>query len=87
MLVPVQPRNSFRIILNLQYPKARMDNVLLDALKAQSDDLSMKNISRGALKELFGKSRVMIKGQRAKSSSSLAAGITYVDILLDKAEK
>ncbi len=83
MLVPFQPANSFRIVLNLQFPKPRIDNVLLDALKNQ-DDLTMKNISRGALKVLFSNSKVMIKGQRAKSSSSLAAGTTYVDILLDK---
>lgn len=83
MIIPFQPKNSFRIVLNLQFPKPRMDNVLLEALKNQ-EDLSMKNISRGALKELFSKSKVLIKGQRAKSSSALAAGTTYVDILLDK---
>ncbi len=82
MLIPPSPPNSFRIILNLKYPKTRMDNVLLEALKNQVDNLTLKNISRGYLKVLFNTNKIMIKGQRAKSSSSLAAGITYVDILL-----
>ena len=82
MMVPPQPQNSFRITLDLKYAKSRMDNVLLDALKAQTENMTMKNISRGALKALFTNSKVLIKGQRAKSSSALAVGITYVDILL-----
>jgi hypothetical protein len=76
-----QPENSFRIELNLENPESRMDNVLLDALRNQDENEKLKCISRSALKDLFANKRIMIKGQRAKSSSSLAKGITYVDIL------
>lgn len=79
--IPERPDNSFRIILNLDYPESRMDNTLLNALRNQSENLTLKNISRGALKELFSNKKILIKGQRAKSNSSLAKGITYVDIL------
>ncbi|WPU64270.1 hypothetical protein [Peredibacter starrii] len=79
--VPPQPENSFRIALELEYPESRMDNVLLNALREQNENEKLKNISRGALKDLFNSKRIMIKGQRAKSNSSLAKGITYVDIL------
>lgn len=79
--VPPRPPKSFRVVINLNYKADRMDNVLLEALKAQEENLSLKVISRGALKELFTNSRVVIKGQRAKSNSSIAKGLTYVDIL------
>lgn len=78
---PEQPANSFRIALNLDYPESRMDNVLLTALREQSENEALKNISRAALKDLFNNKKVFIKGQRAKSNSSLAKGTTYVDIL------
>lgn len=58
-----------------------MDNVLLSALREQNENEELKKISRAALKELFNQKKVMIKGQRAKSNSSLAKGTTYVDIL------
>ncbi len=79
--IPTQPTNSFRIALHLDYPESRMDNLLLNALREQEENDELKAISRTALKELFGKKRIVIKGQRAKSSSSLAKGTTYVDIL------
>jgi hypothetical protein len=79
--VPEKPANSFRVILKLEYPESRMDNVLLNALREQDENQELKNISRGALKELFNQKKIIIKGQRAKSNSSLAKGITYVDIL------
>lgn len=79
--VPPQPENSFRIALTLEYPESRMDNVLLDALREQDENPKLKNISRSALKELFNQKNIMIKGQRAKSNSALAKGVTYVDIL------
>ena len=79
--IPERPENSFRIILKLEYPESRMDNILLNALRDQNENLTLKNISRSALKELFNDKRVLIKGQRAKSNSALAKGITYVDIL------
>jgi hypothetical protein len=81
ILVPPRPAKSFRVVLNLNYRADRMDNVLLEALKNQDENLSLKIISRGALKDLFTNSRVLIKGQRAKSNSSIAKGLTYVDIL------
>lgn len=79
--IPPVPPKSHRIVLELNYRESRMDNVLLEALRNQNENMSLKNISRGALKELFNESRIQIKGQRAKSSSALAKGVTYVDIL------
>jgi hypothetical protein len=81
LYVPPRPEKSFRIVLNLNYRADRMDNVLMEALKNQSENPSLKIISRGALKELFTKGKIEIKGQRAKSNSAIAKGITYVDIL------
>ena len=78
---PQKPANSFRIALNLEQAESRMDNVLLQALREQDENEELKIISRGALKELFNQKKIMIKGQRAKSSSALAKGTTYVDIL------
>ncbi len=79
--VPAQPANSFRITLNLDYPESRMDNVLLAAMREQNENQNVKNISRTQLKNLFLDKKIEIKGQRAKSNSSLAKGTTYVDIL------
>ncbi len=78
---PARPEKSFRITLNLDYPESRLDNVLLSALRDQNENLTLKNLSRGALKNLFNSKKIEIKGQRAKSNSSIAKGITYVDIL------
>lgn len=75
------PANSIRITLTLEHPEERMDNVLLQALREQDENEELKNISRGALKELFNEKKISIKGQRAKSNSSLARGVTHVDIL------
>lgn len=83
---PEKPANSFRIVLNLDYPEPRMDNVLLNALREQDENVTLKNISRGALKDLFNNKKILIKGQRAKSNSALAKGTTYVDILGFKQE-
>jgi hypothetical protein len=79
--IPAKPANSARIILTLDFPESRMDNVLLAACREQNENANLKIISRGALKALFTAGKVMIKGQRAKSSSSLAKGVTYVDII------
>lgn len=78
---PVKPANSFRIAITIDWPESRMDNVLLNALREQTENMTLKNISRGALKQLFNDKKIEIKGQRAKSNSSLAKGTTYVDIL------
>ncbi len=79
--IPDQPPKSFRVIIELNSRISRMDNTLLEALKKQNDDINFKNITRSALKNLFTTGLVQIKGQRAKPSSALAKGITYVDIL------
>ena len=79
--IPARPANSARIILTLEYPETRMDNTLLKACRAQEENANLKIISRGALKALFSAGKIMIKGQRAKSSSALAKGTTYVDII------
>lgn len=79
--VPEQPPKSFRILLELNTRVSRMDNTLLTALKSQNDNLDLRNISRQGLKSLFTEGRVQIKGQRARPSSALAKGLTYVDIL------
>jgi hypothetical protein len=77
---PLVPK-AFRIVLTLDRSESRMDNVLLQALRDQDENPTLKVISRGALKDLFTNKKIMIKGQRAKSNSSLAKGVTYVDIL------
>jgi hypothetical protein len=79
--IPEQPKNSFRIILTLNQKLPRLDTVLLEAIRGQDDNLELKRISRTAYKTLFNEKRILIKGQAAKPSSGLAAGITYVDIL------
>jgi len=79
--IPEIVPNAFRVTLDLSYAHSRMDNVLLTALREQNDNEALKVISRTALKDLFNDKKIMIKGQRAKSNSSLAQGITYVDIL------
>ncbi len=79
--IPPKPENSFRVILNLNASQSRMDTILLNALKSQNENLDLKNITRSGLKNLFNEGRIHIKGQRAKPSSSLASGTTYVDIL------
>lgn len=81
-LIPEQPKNSFRVILQLNNGKRRLDMVLLEALRNQDDNPTLKTISRKAFKELFSKKRVYIKGQLAKPSSNIEGGTTYVDIKL-----
>jgi hypothetical protein len=76
-----QPPNSFRIILTLARSAPRIDQVLIEALRKQSENILLQNISRTAFKELFNTKRVLIKGQPARPSSSLAHGSTTVDVL------
>ena len=78
---PAKMPNAYRITLNLEFAESRMDNILLNALRAQEENPRLKAISRAALKDLFTNKKIMIKGQRAKSNSALAKGVTYVDIL------
>ncbi|AZZ36302.1 hypothetical protein CIK05_05690 [Bdellovibrio sp. qaytius] len=79
--IPPQPANSFRITLDLMRAERRLDAILLQAIKAQSENLTLREISRTAFKELFASGKIQIKGQNATPSSGLARGITYVDIL------
>ncbi len=79
--IPPQAKSSFRIVLELNRAEKRLDGVLLQALRDQNENINLKNISRVAFKELFKNSKVLIKGQNAKTSSALAKGTTYVDIL------
>jgi hypothetical protein len=79
--VPPQPAKSFRIVLELNRAEKRLDTVLLTAIKAQNENLNLREISRTKFKELFNTGKIQIKGQRATPSSSLTKGITYIDIL------
>ena len=79
--IPPQPKNSFRITLDLYRSEKRLDNVLLLAIKNQNENLDLREISRSAYKALFNSGKIQIKGQNARPSSAVAKGITYVDIL------
>ncbi len=80
-MIPEQPKNSFRITLVLPHRESRLDGVLMRALREQKDNLKLRVLSRSEFKQLFKDKRVLIKGQAATPSSSLAAGTTYVDII------
>lgn len=75
-----QPKNSFRITLELT-SKQRIDTALLTQLREQTRNTELKSISRTVYKELFKKKRIILKGQSAVPSSTLAKGTTIVDIL------
>jgi hypothetical protein len=79
--IPEQPPESVRLTLVLNHRQPRLDTILLEAIRAQEKNLELKRISRTAYKTLFNEKKILIKGQAAKPSSSLAAGTTYVDIL------
>lgn len=79
--IPVQPKKSVRVIIELNWDEDRLDNILLEKIRNQEDNAALKSISRGRLKKLFAEGKVQIKGQNARPSSALAKGITYVDIL------
>jgi hypothetical protein len=78
--VPPQPANSFRVVIEIPY-SARLDSLLMVALRNQERNADLKKITRAEFKELFKNKRVVIKNQSAKPSSSIAAGTTHVDIL------
>jgi hypothetical protein len=78
---PVKPEGAYRVVLSLNSPQRRIDQVLLEELRKQKDNLALANITRTEFKELFNKRKIRIKGQPARASSSLAKGTTYVDIL------
>lgn len=79
--VPPIPENAFRIVLELAERQPRLDTLLLQAIREQERNEELKRISRTAYKQLFYDKRIVIKGQSATPSSSLAKGTTYVDIL------
>lgn len=78
---PDQPENSVRIVLKVAQKMPRLDALLLEAIRAQEENLELQRISRTQFKQLFSEKRVLIKGQPAKPSSGVAAGTTFVDIL------
>jgi uncharacterized FlgJ-related protein len=80
--IPTQPENSFRVTLELETPETRLDIVLIEALKKQSENETLSLISKAQLKKLFTEKKVLIKGQNAKPKSPINSGITYIDILL-----
>ncbi len=80
--IPEQPENSFRITLELETAQDRLDLVLMDALKKQTENEAFSIISKAHLKRLFTEKKVLIKGQNAKPKSPIASGTTYIDILL-----
>jgi hypothetical protein len=84
--IPPQEPNSFRVVLELNSSQKRLDNVLLAALREQKENIDLKNISRTDFKDLFKNGQVLIKGQKARTSSSVAKGRTYVDIVGFKAK-
>ena len=79
--IPPKPPNSFRITLDQIASGKRLDALLLAAIKAQNENLTLREISRTTFKELFATGKIQIKGQNATPSSSINKGITYVDIL------
>jgi ribosomal 50S subunit-recycling heat shock protein len=79
--IPPRPAKSFRIILELNRAEKRLDTALLAAIRLVDDNLTLREITRTEFKELFNSGRVLIKGQRAKPSSAVAKGTTYVDLL------
>lgn len=80
--IPPKPPKSYRIILNLPRAEKRLDGALLLAIRSIKDNLDLKNVSRTAFKTMFNEGKIQIKGQKARPSSAVAKGITYVDILL-----
>ncbi len=78
---PEKPKRSFRLTLTLTSPKPRLDQVLLGELRKQNRNLNLRTLSRNGLKELFKKKWIRIKGQPAVPSSSLARGVTYIDVI------
>jgi hypothetical protein len=79
--IPPVPPNSFRVTLKQSQAGERLDSALMKALRDQAQNPQLKAITRSQFKALFDKKKIQIKGQTAKPSSTLAVGITYVDLL------
>ena len=80
---PEQPENSFRVTLDLETPQESLSIALMHALKEQTENETLQQISKTQLKKLFIEKKVLIKGQNAKVKSPINSGITYIDILLE----
>jgi len=80
MQPPIPPK-SFRITIEVNRSNERLDAILLAALRSQKENLNLQQLSRTKFKELFNEGKIQIKGQRARPSSSINRGITYIDIL------
>lgn len=80
-MIPEQPKNSYRVVLELTSKEPRLDSVLMRTLRGQGANLNLMNISRAQFKQLFKEKRILIKNQPACASSGISAGTTYVDIL------
>lgn len=80
---PPQPQNSFRVTLELKSSGQTLDSVLFDALKQQTENQALNEISKAQYKKLFTNKKVLIKGQNARAKSLINSGTTYVDILLE----
>jgi hypothetical protein len=78
---PPAPEGAVRVTLKLSSGGHRIDAILLEELRLRSENATLRNISRAGLKRLFKERRIVIKGQSAVPSSTLAAGTTFVDIL------
>ncbi|HNJ66424.1 MAG TPA: hypothetical protein PKW28_11050, partial [Turneriella sp.] len=76
------PQGATRITLVLERRSDRLDGILLEAMRQQTDNKKLRDISRSALKALFSAHKILIKGQPARPSSSIATGTTYVDVLI-----
>jgi len=79
---PAAVPGAFRVVITQSYKGARLDGELLRVLREQKDHLDLRNISREKFKKLFNDKKILIKGQPARPSSTLASGVTYVDILV-----
>ncbi len=80
-MIPAQPKDSYRITLELLSKEPRLDSVLMRAFREQKDNLKLRVLTRSEFKNLFKEKRILIKGQPANPSSALAAGTTYIDVL------
>ncbi len=80
---PPLVKGAFRLKLMMNSRQKRLDVHLLEALRGQEENDSLKRISRTQFKKLFDEKKILIKGQPAKPSSSLNTGATYVDVIWD----
>ena len=80
-MIPEIPKNSFRIVLELDHREPRLDSVLMKAFRSQGQNLKLQALTRSEFKALFKEKRILIKNQPATATSAISAGTTYVDVL------